>query len=360
MAGDERVLPRKRSASSGRLRRAALAGSLFLAAATLAAGMASSEETLAPSRLSPAIDLRVQEWHGPAICYSGYRAGQHPDKGLRPSQAQVLEDMRILERHWRLIRMYGADRHTEDVVEVIRSEKINLKLMLGIWISGRAEDAEKNARQIETGIRLANAYSDVVVAVSVGNEALVSWSDHRISEERMLGYVEKVREAVSCPVTTDDDVLYWRNRDARLVNAVDFIALHTYPIWGGADIDAGLSGTVASFESVRKAHPRKTIVLGEVGWATYTVGDKHAPRAGDEVKQKRYLEELTSWARIHDVTAFFFEAFDEPWKGEGTEGHWGLFDEGRRAKLAVRELFPDLIPKGPTSPSYDAPQPVAP
>ncbi len=56
------------------------------------------------------------------------------------------------------------------------------------------------------------------------------------------------------------------------------------------------------------------------------------------------------------MTVFFFEAFDEPWKGnEGTEGHWGLFSEGRKAKLAMQTLYPDLMPSGPTSPSYDSP-----
>jgi len=53
------------------------------------------------------------------------------------------------------------------------------------------------------------------------------------------------------------------------------------------------------------------------------------------------------------MTVFFFSAFDEPWKGTGTEGHWGFFTVERKAKLVVPDLFPDLQPVGPTSPSYD-------
>jgi len=360
MASEERFLPRNQGVFSGRLKGAALAGGLLFAAATMVGGMASGEGAVASPGRSPAIDLRVQKWQGPAICYSGYRAGQHPDQGVYPSQAQVLEDMRILERHWRLIRMYGADRHTEDVLEVIRREKVNLKLMLGIWLDGRPAAKAKNAGEIATGIRLANAYPDVVVAVSVGNEALAPFMPHHMAEETLLEHVKRVRQAVRCPLTVDDFSFTWRDAQPRLVDAVDFISMHTYPIWGGADIDEGLPRTIADYEAVRKAHPTKPIVIGEAGWATYTVGDKHAPRAGDEVKQKRYFQELSAWERANEVTVFFFEAFDEPWKGEGTEGHWGLFSEGRKAKLAVRELFPDLIPTGPTSPSYDAPETVAP
>ena len=46
------------------------------------------------------IDLTHQQWFGNAICYSGFREGQHPDSGKYPSQAQILEDFKILEKHW--------------------------------------------------------------------------------------------------------------------------------------------------------------------------------------------------------------------------------------------------------------------
>jgi exo-beta-1,3-glucanase (GH17 family) len=305
-----------------------------------------------------AADLTVQKWHGNGVCYSGYRAGQNPQLNRFPAQAQILEDLKILERNWKLIRLYGGDRHSQDVLEVIRREKIGLKVLLGIWLDGRPGREGENAEQTATGIRLANAYKDIVLAVSVGNEILVSWSDHKLTEERAIEYVAQVKKAVSCPVTVADDSLYWRQPQAKLADVVDFITTHTYPMWGHEDIDTAMPSTIKNYESVRKAHPGKTIVLGEAGWASYTVGDQHAPRAGDEQKQKRYYEELTAWAKSNDVTVFYFEAFDEPWKGSGTEGHWGLFSEGRKAKLAMRTLYPDLMPDGPTSPGY--PLPAAP
>jgi exo-beta-1,3-glucanase (GH17 family) len=278
-----------------------------------------------------AADLTVQKWHGNAIDYSGYRAGQNPQLNRFPTQAQILEDLKILERNWKLIRLYGGDQHSQDVLEVIRREKIPIQVMLGVWLDGHPEKQAENVAQMATGIRLANEYKDIVVAVSVGNEILVSWSDHKLTEERAIEYVQQVKKAVSCPVTVADDVLYWRQPEAKMAGAVDFITMHAYPMWGGEDI-----------------------VLGEAGWATYTNSKQNAPRAGDEKKQKRYYEELTAWAKANDVTMFWFEAFDEPWKGSGTEGHWGLFTEGRKAKPAMQGLFPDLMPGGPTSPGYDA------
>lgn len=300
-------------------------------------------------------DLRVQKWYGNAVGYSGYRVGQSPDLKRYPTQAQILEDMTILKKNWKLIRLYGADQHSQDVLEVIRRNRIGIKVLLGIWLDGRPGHEGENADQIATGIRLANKYNHIVAAVNVGNEILVSWSLHKLPEEKAIEDVEQVRKAVKCPVTVADDYLYWEQPQAKLADHVDFITMHTYPIWGGEEIGAAMASTIRDFESVRKAHPGKTIVIGEAGWASYTIGARHAPRAGDEKTQKRYYEELNAWAKANNVTVFYFEAFDEPWKGSGTEGHWGLFSVDRKAKLAMQGLYPELMPSGPTSPSYDAP-----
>jgi exo-beta-1,3-glucanase (GH17 family) len=310
-------------------------------------------EAAHPRRTKP--DLTVQKWYGNAIDYSGYREGQNPQLRKFPTQAQILEDLRIVEKHWKLIRLYGGDQYSQDVLEVIQRNKLEIKVLLGAWLDGRPGREGENAAQIATAIRLANTYKKIVVAVAVGNEILVSWSDHKLTEDKAIEYVEQVRKAVSCPVTVADDFLYWRQPEARLADHVDFIMMHAYPMWGHEDIDTAMPSTIKDYESVRKAHPGKTIVIGEAGWASYTAGEQHAPRAGDEVKQKRYYEQLNAWAKANNVTTFFFEAFDEPWKGTGTEGHWGLFSAERKAKLAMQDWYPELMPAGPTSPSYDAP-----
>jgi len=309
---------------------------------------------------APAADLTVQKWNGNGIDYSGYRAGQNPQLNRFPTQAQILEDFKILQRNWTLIRLYGGDRHSQDVMEVIQREKIGLKVLLGIWLDGKPGKEGENANQTAIAIRLANQYKDIVLGISVGNEILVTWSDHKLTEEKAIEYVDQVKKAVSCPVTVADDYLYWRQPDAKLADHVDFITMHTYPMWGHEDIDTAMPSTIKNYESVRKAHPGKTIVLGEAGWASYTIGAQNAPRAGDEKKEERYYEELTAWAKANEVTLFWFEAFDEPWKGSGTEGHWGLFSEGRKAKLAMQALYSDLMPARPTSPGYDSPAAPAP
>jgi exo-beta-1,3-glucanase (GH17 family) len=309
----------------------------------------------------PALDLARQGWHGNAICYSGYRVGQHPDRQLFPTEAQVLEDLRLLERNWRLIRLYGSDRHSRDVLATIQRHHLKLNVMLGIWLSGKPGKEGENTRQVAEAIQLARTYPKLVVAVNVGNEALVSWSDHRLTEATVIAFVLQVKAAVPCRVTVADDFLYWSQPGNQLAQHLDFITLHTYPMWGHQDIDEGMPATVDKYQQIRKLYPGKTIVFGEVGWASYSEPHaQHVPQAGSEAKQQRYFEDLNAWAKAEGVTSFFFEAFDEPWKGEGTEGHWGLFSADRKAKLALRTRYPDRLPDGPTSPSYGPSAPAQP
>jgi exo-beta-1,3-glucanase (GH17 family) len=328
------------------LTKALLLGVLFL-------GFAGWAQAAHPRKTDP--DLTVQKWYGNAIDYSGYRAGQSPQLKIFPSHAQILEDLTILKKNWKLILLYGGDQHSRDVLEVIQQNKLEIKVVLGLWLNGKPGFEGENAEQVATAIRLANQYRKIVIAVNVGNEILVTWSDHKLTEDKAIDYVEQVRKAVRCPVTVADDFLYWRQPEAKLADHVDFILMHAYPMWGHEDIDTAMPSTIKDYESVRKAHPGKTIVIGEAGWASYSVGPQHVPKAGDEVKQKRYYEELNAWAKANNVTTFYFEAFDEPWKGTGTEGHWGLFSVDRKAKLAMQGLYPELMPAGPTSPSYDLP-----
>ena len=46
--------------------------------------------------------------YGRAICYSGFREGQHPG-GHYPTYEQIKEDLLILHKHWKYLRLYDCD-----------------------------------------------------------------------------------------------------------------------------------------------------------------------------------------------------------------------------------------------------------
>jgi exo-beta-1,3-glucanase (GH17 family) len=302
------------------------------------------------------------------VAYSGFRHGQHPDHGdgaANPSDSEILDDLKILARNsnFGLIRLYDSQANSAAALRLIHANKIKLKVMLGAWLSAEVSNPHcpwlktpipqetldanraKNQKEIESAIRLAKQYPGIVAAVNVGNEALVDWNDHMVSLESVISYVRQVKHAIRQPVTVADNYAWWTKNGPPLAKEIDFVTVHTYPAWENKDIDEALSYSIANIQGVHAALPQSRIVIGEAGWAT--VASEFGKRAS-EANQKRYVDELTGWATRNNVTTFIFEAFDEDWKGDpadarGAEKHWGLFTVDRKAKLAMHELYPELI-----------------
>ena len=300
-----------------------------------------------------------------AVNYSPYRTANRETETV--TKAQIEQDLRLVVRAgFGLIRLFSSDDKVgRQTLEVIRDEGLDLKVQLGIWIG---TDEAANQADITRGIALAQGFPTVVAAVSVGNEAMVSWSGHRITVDRMLGYIRQVRSAVTQPVTSDDNWAFYAGLDGtdprRIVDAVDYVAMHTYPIidtkyalweWRRSDtaiavralamMDSALAKARKDHDAVRAylrkvGHAALPVVIGETGWKA-EIADGEVFRA-HPVNQKMYLDRLRAWAAEGSASApdkiFWFQAFDEPWK-QGDD-KWGLFDVNRKARYALQGLFP--------------------
>lgn len=71
---------------------------------------------------------------GNAICYSGYRHGQSPGDKIYPSLAEIREDLQILQKNWRLLRLYDCSTHAERVLQLIREDELPFQVMLGAYL----------------------------------------------------------------------------------------------------------------------------------------------------------------------------------------------------------------------------------
>ncbi len=298
-----------------------------------------------------------------ALAYSGFREGQHPDRGdgaVNPSDDEILEDLNLLVEHGlRLVRLYDAGENSQTTLELIRQHDLPIKVLQGIWLSAEVSNHERcpwlhapipddmlaankleNAAEIRRGIRLAQTYDDIVVAVNVANEALVEWNDHMVPVEQVIDYVRTVRAAIEQPVTVAENFAWWIHSGAELAAELDFIGVHTYPAWEAKPIDEALAYTIENMEGVRAALPDSKLAILEAGWAT--TASEFGERAS-EANQARYYHELKDWATSASVTVFFFEAFDEPWKGSpddplGAEKHWGMFKVDRSPKDVIHSI----------------------
>jgi exo-beta-1,3-glucanase (GH17 family) len=303
---------------------------------------------------------------GRAICYSGYRQGQSPDSRIYPSLDQIREDLHLLRPHWPLLRLYDCSPHAERVLEVIRRDGLDFQVMLGAYLGpemnnfgcpwgGVYEEDELEAsiaaNEAEIGrlIDLARAHEDIVFSVAVGNECTVDWSDHIVPVERMVQHVRRVKAAVRQPVTFCENYVPWQHKLRPLAEELDFISVHTYPVWEYKHIHEALDYTRDNVESVARLYPDKPVVITEAGWCTRSNGrGMHAEHAAQEL-QAIYLRDLMAWTDAERRLCFVFEAFDEPWKGSPDplepEKHWGLFTVDRQPKL-VMEDWPAAVTTG--------------
>lgn len=298
-----------------------------------------------------------------AVCYSGFRSGQHPDRGdgaVNPSYEEILEDLNIIskEQGFNLIRIYDSGENSEMVLKVIEENKLDIKVMLGIWLQAElsnhetcewltepipdeelSENKQLNLLEIERAIQLAKQYPEMIIAINVGNEALVDWNDHKVATDTMISYVKKVKSSVDQLVTVADNYKWWADHGKELAEACDFVSLHIYPVWEGQDINEELSYTKNNYSEVRKTLPNARIAITEAGWPS--VASEFGHRASEE-KQLQYYQGLMSWAKEMNITTFWFEAFDEDWKGNpddmmGAEKHWGLYNVDRTPKKVMME-----------------------
>lgn len=296
--------------------------------------------------------------YGRAICYSGYREGQSPLTGVYPSYEQIKEDLLILEKNYSYIRMYDPSTHAKTALKVIRDNKLKLKVILGADLTTevynpncpwdkrvRTEEElkvnkEQNLKQIHELIKLAKEYDDIIIAVSCGNESTSTWNSRLVKEETLVEYAKLLKDNTNKPVTFCEAADGWLDRLSILVDVLDFISVHSYPLWQNISLDEAIKVNQRDYRDICKKYPDKFVIFTELGWATDSQEHFANHRQTNEECQKEYLDKLNAWLDKDQVLGFVFEAFDEPWKGSKDphemEKHWGIYNVNRKPKLVAK------------------------
>ena len=356
--------------TSARPRRLA-AAALFGLVAVVFAGCGGSGTT--PDNRAGALrPLSAEFTSRKAVNYSPYRTAANV-AGLAAEvipEANFKQDLDLLvQGGFGLIRLFDSDdKVAKGTLQVIRKYNIDIKVQLGVFIQSGNDGF--NQAQIDRAVVLANTYSDIVLAVSVGNENMVVWSGNKIAPATMAGYLRTLRGQIAQPITTDDNFLYWRGADATITDLVDYASVHTYPEldtvfnpglidWRQKDVpEAGRAAAMikATIDEARRqvglarqnldrlGRADIPITIGETGWNAVDLGTLKF--RAHPVNQKMYFDSLATWAAEGHNGAgpkaiFYFEAFDEPWK-QGDD-KWGLFNVQRQARYVVKDLYPSSI-----------------
>jgi exo-beta-1,3-glucanase (GH17 family) len=336
-----------------------------------------------------------------AICYGGYRTNSR-DK--EPTIAELKEDLRILSAmNIRMIRTYNV-HHQEaanlmKAISELKNENSNFEMyvMLGAWIDCKNAwtelapnhnvESERNAVEIEEAVRLANQYPEIIKIIAVGNEAMVKWATNYYVQPSVIfkwvNHLQDLKKNEKLPkdlwITSSDNFASWGGGDAeyhvadlnKLIKAVDYISLHTYPMhdthyhpvfWGTKANEEHLSEkekidtsmlrardyAISQYKAVvsymKSIGVDKPVHIGETGWATldnHLYGDSGS-KATDEYKSGLYYKLMRDWTNKEGISCFYFEAFDENWKDSknpsGSENHFGLINLQSEAKFALWDL----------------------
>ena len=346
-----------------------------------------------------------------AISYGGYRENT---RDIQPTIAELKEDMKILAAMGiKILRTYNVQLpHASNILKAITELKqddsnFEMYVMLGAWIdcenawtdspNHEAEDIEANTSEIQRAVALAKQYPDIVKILAVGNEAMVHWAwSYFVQPNVILKWVNHLQDLKNTGqlskdlwITSSDNFASWGGGDnvyhkedlVKLINAVDYISMHTYayhdthytPAYWINDttteyetdlhkVEAGMlrakkyamsqyGGVKAYLDSLGIDKP---IHIGESGWASVSNGlyGKDGSKATDEYKAALYYKHIRDWTNEAGMSCFFFEAFNEKWKDaqnpKGSENHFGLFTVDGKAKYALWDLVDQGVFEGLT------------
>ncbi|WP_119301553.1 glycoside hydrolase family 17 protein [Dongia deserti] len=264
------------------------------------------------------------------VSYTPFRGTQTPfDQRLIIPPQQIEQDLIRLKTETDCVRTYAVNQGLDQVVPV--AERLDLKVLLGIWIGVTRAD---NEAQIARAIELARAHPQAIKAIIVGNEVLLRQEQSAAALESML---QHVKAETGLPVTYADVWEFWL-RHPELADDVDFVTIHILPYWEDDPVPAS-EGVAHIDEILRHVHaemPGKTIYIGETGYPS--AGKQRERATPGLVEQAGFIRGFLDYAHDHGLDYNVIEAFDQPWKRalEGTVGgRWGVFAEDRTSKFPL-------------------------
>jgi glucan 1,3-beta-glucosidase len=258
--------------------------------------------------------------HG--LCYSAYEEGQKPGDVL--TAEQIRRRMKIIAPYTKWVRSFSCIEGNELVPQVAR--EFGLKTLVGAWLG---KDKDLNEQEIAGLIQLAKeGYVDIA---AVGNEVLYR---EDLSEEELLAYIHRVKEAIPEVPTGYVDAYYEFTACPRITEACDVVLSNCYPFWEGCHLDYSLVYMKQMYQQAVQAAGGKKVIITETGWPSR--GKNHEGAEPSAEYAMKYFINTQQWAREEAIEIFYFSSFDESWKvgAEGDVGaYWGLWDMHQNLKF---------------------------
>ncbi len=304
-------------------RRAPSAPRIPALAGAHAPGAAPPPPTLSPEELADLAGEFAASLHAGVhgLCFSPYLEGQAP--GSIVSEAQIRARLEIIRPYTRWVRSFSCTDGHEHTPRI--AHDLGMKTLVGAWLG---TDREINEREIAGAIAVAQAgHADIL---AVGNEVLLR---EDMSEDELLGYIERVKQAVPGVPVGYVDAYFLFEKHPRVTAACDVVLTNCYPFWEGCPREEAIAYMQTMYRRTVAVAGGKRVIISETGWPhTGTAFHGAVPSVEGAM---RYFIDTYRWARQDGVEVFYFSAFDEAWK-VGVEGdvgaYWGLWDKDGNPK----------------------------
>ncbi len=265
------------------------------------------------------------------VSFSPFRINQTPeDITSFPSEEEVLEDLKLVDKHANAIRTYSVEGVLGDIPRL--ATQTDLEIVVGVWLSS---DPRRNQQELKRLAKIAPDFNSQVKSIVVGNEVLLR---KELTAFEIVNFIQRVRRIVGdVPITVAETWDIWLENPA-LSRHVDFITAHVLPYWEGISAEAAPDYVISRYQQLQQTFPDKPILLGEVGWPS--AGRQLRDAVPSQFNQTRFMRHFLELAHAEKAQYFAMEAFDQPWKvHEGEVGrYWGIYDASRQPKQTFENL----------------------
>lgn len=273
------------------------------------------------------------------------RNGTDWDQNNCKSIEQIEYELNILSNITNKIRIYSLIDCNQGYKILQITNKLNLKVWLGIWISNDESIFINEKNQLLNLININLINNNNILGLSIGSETLYR---NESSIDKIFTYIIDIKNIInsnnlSFPITTADIIDIYLDFP-QLINNLDVLLINQFPFWEKIPINNSIEYFLIKYKKLEKLNNlNKTIIIGETGWSSN--GYDNRTSLASPINQANYFIEFYKIAKLNNWKYFYFSSFDELWKNkqlnlkDNVESHFGIFYENATIK---KEIF-DII-----------------
>jgi len=264
-------------------------------------------------------------------------------RATHADESSMLEDLKVLRPRFDGLITYTSANGADRVADV--AAKLGYRaLIMGVYDVG-------NREELDTALAAAKRHPELVVGLSIGNEAVFS---KRATLDQITSTVVGIgRRAPNLALTTTEPFHVFLQPQAQpLLSRLDFMLVNVHPIYESwfhsASDENAAEFVVKAVDKLANVYCGP-ILVKETGEPSAPAQAGYAPE-----RQASFYDALDRKFPSTRTRAFaYFSAFDAPWRANdrpvpgirpgAEESRWGLYDEKRRPKPVVNVI--PILPK---------------